>query len=291
MERADFFAAVETLAVELDQGLAVGGQRDGVLDARDRVADPDLDRPQARVRADVPPDVRVVRDAAGLLELSDDLRVVRVVAEAGRRPRARERGEDHLPGRREPGRLAAPEGRARREREQDRQLDEEPIHDLDRLLRVVDRDMDVQPEDELAAGHVLHLVDERAVPVAGRDPLGLEEAERMRPRRPDAQRLLARDGRDVLAELAQLAVDLRCVGAHRRRDLQHRLHQLGLHLRLELVAGDRGQERVDVLHEIEDSESRSMYSSSTPSVYWSVFPKACSRTLPPSANPAVMLDG
>src|SRR6185312_11937146 len=77
----------------------------------------DLDRPEARVQTDVPPDVRVVRDAAGLLELADDLGVVGVVAEARRGTRAREGREDHLPARREPGRLAAPEGRAGRERE------------------------------------------------------------------------------------------------------------------------------------------------------------------------------
>src|SRR5262249_53916166 len=36
-----------------------------------------------------------------------------------------------------------------------------------------------------------------------------------------------------------------------RRDLEHRLHQLGVHLRLELVALDRRQHRVDVLDEVE----------------------------------------
>ena len=54
---------------------------------------------------------------------------------------------------------------------------EQPVHDLDRLLGVVDRDMDVQPEDQLAAGDVLELVDEVPVAVARGDPLALEEAE------------------------------------------------------------------------------------------------------------------
>jgi hypothetical protein len=57
---------------------------------------------------------------------------------------------------------------------------------LDRLLRIVDGDVDVEPEDELSAGDVLELVDEVPVAVARRDPLALEEAERMRARRPDA---------------------------------------------------------------------------------------------------------
>src|ERR671922_234175 len=55
------------------------------------------------MEADVPPDVRVVGDAARLLELADHLRVVGVVAEARRRPRAGEGGEDDLPARRETG--------------------------------------------------------------------------------------------------------------------------------------------------------------------------------------------
>jgi hypothetical protein len=39
--------------------------------------------------------------------------------------------------------------------------------------------------------------------------------------------------------------------AHRRRDLQNRLHQLGVDDGLELVSRDRGQHGVDVLHEVE----------------------------------------
>ena len=128
--------------------------------------------PQPRVRPDVPPDVRVVRDAAGLLELADDLGVVGVVAEARRRARAREGGEHHLPA----STRARSARRARtasspRARAAAREVDEEPVHDLDRLLGVVDGDVDVQAEDQLAPRDVLHLVDERAVAVAGGDPL------------------------------------------------------------------------------------------------------------------------
>ena len=38
---------------------------------------------------------------------------------------------------------------------------EQPVHDLDRLLGVVDGDVDVHAEDQLAPRDVLHLVDER----------------------------------------------------------------------------------------------------------------------------------
>ncbi len=244
-------ACLVLLAELLHERLAVRGDRDGVLDARHRVADPDLDRPEPRVQADVPPDVRVVGDATRALELPDDRRVVRVVAEARRRARARERGEDHLPARCEPSRLAAPERRARRQREERREVREQPVHDLDRLLRVVDRDVHVHPEDELAPRDVLQLVDQRAVAVLRGDPLALEEAERMRARGADARALLARDLGDVPAERRQPAHHVAGVVAHGRRDLEHGLHELGVDPRLELVARDRGEHRLDVLDEIE----------------------------------------
>ena len=186
-----------------------------------------------------------------LLELADDLGVVRVVAKARRRARARERGEDHLPARREARGLAAPEGRARREREQRAELGEQAVDDLDRLLGIVDRHVHVHPEDELAPGDVLHLVDQRPVAVLRRDALPLEEAERVRARRADPQALAVRDLGHVPAELEQLAAHVRRRAADGRRDLDHRLHQLGVDALLELVARDRVQHRLDVLHEVE----------------------------------------
>src|SRR5436190_10122195 len=178
--RGHGLAGVEELRVVLDERLAVGGDRDHVLEVRHGVADPDLDRAEARVEADVPPDVGVVRDAARTLELPDDLRVVVVVAEARRRPRARESGEHHVSRRAQPGRLAPPERRARGERDELLEVPDQGVDDLDRLLGVVDGDVHVQPEDQLAPRDVLHLVDESVVAVLGRDPLPLEERERMR---------------------------------------------------------------------------------------------------------------
>ena len=81
----DLLARVIAVAQQLDERLAVRGDRHGVPEVRDRVADPHLDRAEPRMRADVPPDVRVVGDAPRLLELADDGRVVGVVVEA-RRP-------------------------------------------------------------------------------------------------------------------------------------------------------------------------------------------------------------
>ena len=111
--------------------------------------------------------------------------------------------------------------------------------------------MHVHAEDQLAARDVLQLVDEGAVPVPGGDPLALEEAEGMRSRGRKAAAFLARDLCDVRAQRAQVVGDFAGGAADRRRDLEHRLHQLGIDPRLELgVVADARKHRVDVLHEI-----------------------------------------
>ena len=132
-------------------------------------------------------------------------------------------------------------------------MEEQAVEDADRLLRVVDRDVDVHAEDQLAARDVLELVDERAVAVAGGDALALEEAERVRAGRADAEAGLGCHLQDGAAQVPQLAVDISDVPAHRRRDLEHRLHQLRVELVLEVAAFDRGEHRVDVLDEVERS--------------------------------------
>ncbi len=73
----------------------------------------------------------------------------------------------------------------------------------------------------------------------------------MRSRRADSQPLLARDVADVAADVPKLAVDPGRGPAYGRRDLQDGLHELCVDPRLELVAGDRLQHRVDVLDEVE----------------------------------------
>src|SRR5439155_10403631 len=144
-----------------------------------------------------------------------------------------------------------PERRARGQGEEWRELRQQPVDDPDCLVRFVDRDVDVHAEDELAPGHVLELVDERPVAVSGSDPLALEQAERVRARGADAQPLRACHAADVSAELAELLVYVGRGAADGCGDLEHRLHQLGVHLRLELVTLDRREHRVDVLDEVE----------------------------------------
>ena len=115
---------------------------------------------------------------------------------------------------------------------------------------LVDGDVHVHAEDQLAARDVLQLVDELAVAVARGDALPLEEAERVRSRRAEAAPLLARDVGDVAAERGEVAVDVTGVVADRSRHLEHRLHQLGVQA-VGVLAFDDGREHgVDVLHEI-----------------------------------------
>ena len=73
----------------------------------------------------------------------------------------------------------------------------------------------------------------------------------MRSGRADARSLLVRDLRDVGAQRREPAHHVARVVADRRRDLEHRLHELRVDPRLELVSGDRGEHRVDVLDEVE----------------------------------------
>jgi hypothetical protein len=83
------------------------------------------------------------------------------------------------------------------------------------------------------------------------DPLALEEAERVRARRPHPQPLRAGGRADVAAQRRQLAHHVAGRAAHGRCDLEHRLHQLAGDPGLELVPLHRRQHRVDVLDEVE----------------------------------------
>ena len=130
-------------------------------------------------------------------------------------------------------------------------MDEQRADHVDRLVRVVHRDVDVTAEDELAPGDVLELVDEVAVAVARGDALPLEEAERVRAGRAHAQ-VVAR-GRlgDVRAQPPELPVDVGRGLANRRRDLEDGLHQLRADVLVELTVLRGREHRVHVLDEVE----------------------------------------
>ena len=146
-------------------------------------------------------------------------------------------------------------------------MGEEPVDDLDRLVGVVHRDVDVHPEDQLAARDVLELVDQRVVAVLRRDPLALEEAERVVPR--------SRRGALVARDVGRTRAGWRARASRRRRsDTRVSRSRAPTASAPELRSArarlpDRVEHRLDVLHEVEALGSRSMYSSSTPSVYGS----------------------
>ena len=73
----------------------------------------------------------------------------------------------------------------------------------------------------------------------------------MRAGRADPEPLGPRHAAHVAAQLDELAHHVGGRVAHGCRDLEHRLHQLGIDLRLELVTRDRGEHGVDVLDEVE----------------------------------------
>jgi hypothetical protein len=130
-------------------------------------------------------------------------------------------------------------------------MKEERARHLDRLLGIVDGHVDVQAEDELAARDVLKLVDEIAVAVAGGDPLALEKAEGMRAGGADAHAAFARDPAHEAPQLAELSVHVCDALADRRRNLDHRLHELRSDAVGQLAVLCGGEDCVHVLHEIE----------------------------------------
>ncbi len=234
-----------------DARLHVGGEHEHLVDVELHVHDPDLDRAQARMRAHVPPQVRVVVDHAGLLHRADHLEVVLVGREARRLARAGHAREDRGARRGEPGRLAAPERRARRQRQEDGQLGQQALHDVHREIGLRHRDVHVHAEHELAARHVLQLLDEPAVAVARRDALVLRARERVRAgaREPHAERLDRR--RDAAAHGLEVAAQVVDVAAHDRCDLERALHQLGMGPPVERAVREHVGDLVEAAAELE----------------------------------------
>ena len=105
--------------------------------------------------------------------------------------------------------------------------------------------MDVQPEDEQLAYHVLELVLEDLVALVLGDLLILPVRERMRARRRDAQADGAEQGGERAAQLEDLRTGFADVGADLRAGLDHRLQHLGLHP-VAQAGTRRGEKRVDV---------------------------------------------
>ena len=123
------------------------------------------------------------------------------------------------------------------------------VRDVDRLVGVVDPDVDMDAEQELLANDELEAGDEVAVAVDGNDPLVLPHRERVRAGRPDAQVERGGGALDRLPQRAELISRLRDAGARDCGDLADRLHQLVLDLAVDV--GGRLEQGVDRVRQLE----------------------------------------
>jgi hypothetical protein len=103
---------------------------------------------------------------------------------------------------------------------------------VDRLLGIVEPDVHVHAEDELLPRDEPQRLDQVAVARARDDPLVLPHGERVRARRADRQPAALGGAADLRAQRPQLVAGLGDRLARVGRDLEHRLHELGLDLPL-----------------------------------------------------------
>jgi hypothetical protein len=193
-----------------------------------RIADPDLDRAESRMRTEIPPDERVVVPRAGLLAALDERNELLEARERRRDAAPRHRVE-HLRARRSQARVAAvPERRVRGRGEELRQPRSQRARDCDRLRGRLEADVDVQAEDQLPLDRPPQRLGELGVPRLLRHVLVLVPRERMGAGREhgDAARLrfLAR----TTAQLPSLGDRLPNRPRRSRRHLDGRLQQLRL---------------------------------------------------------------
>ena len=161
-----------------------------------------------KVRADAPPDLRVLGDRSRLVEEADVLLPVVPALEPVGNAAAREHAREHLRARGvEIREHALDERRARRDREQLGQIVAKRAAHADRAVGAVDADVHVQPERVVAPDDVAQVLVVAAVVRRVDDALLLPRAPRVRARRRerDAERI------DERAQLrAALADDAPC---------------------------------------------------------------------------------
>src|SRR5688572_28392236 len=166
--------------VQLDHdGLAQGGDHHRRFRLGGDVADPEFERAERRMRADVPPDLLGVVDAS---EVDEQLHVLfvlapgfEVIGHAGARKAPEYGGAVRL----QSGVATHPERRARRQREQVRQKVPRHVEQVDHRLAIGDRNVHVQTENQQGAGEVLQLLDDAVVADARGEHLILPVRERM----------------------------------------------------------------------------------------------------------------
>ena len=239
-------AAVELGVELLDQALRQRGDRADLVEGRQPVADAQLHGAEARVRPDVPPDLAHALDGVGG---DQRLHVGLELVPAGElvgQPRRRHGLED-LRARRRQARVAAdPERRGRRQREEVRQVLAQRVDDGDRLVRRPDADVHVDAEDLQPAGQPLHPLDQLEVALLRRDELRLPVGERVGARAHEAEPAAVGGGGDLGERAGQVGLGLLDRGADAGDDLDRRLEQLVLGLRV--LLGAVGPDLLEDLH-------------------------------------------
>ena len=178
------------------------------------------------VRSHVPPDLLAVIDAAGLHQQLDEALEGLVALEFVGNSGSREALEDLRPHAHESAAAPEPEGRTGRERKQVRKKIPNLILQGDRDFFVFNADVHVQTEDQVRAGDVLQVLDDRVISLIRADFLRLPVAERMGRRRHDAQPALPREAVEFASHLDEFAFYFGHVAAHVRSDFDHRLVHL-----------------------------------------------------------------
>src|SRR5580700_1502869 len=205
-------------AVQLDDdGLRERGNGHGLFDFRGDVAHAELQRPERRVRAHVPPDFLSGVDA---VELDQEIREIFVGApglellgNAGARKAAEYRSAKRF----QAGVASHPERGTRGERKKVRQEIAHHVHYVDGGLLVGHGNVNVHAEDQERARELLQLFDDILIAFAGRDDLIDPARERVRARGGDLQADAFRGGYEFAARAvhfdAQLAHVFTDVGA------------------------------------------------------------------------------
>ena len=229
--------------LEAHERLHERDERSRVVERRLGVHDPHLDRPETRLRAHVPPEVRVVGERPAVQQEVDRAHVLAVGPERARDPDARERLKQRRARRREAGVAPLPERRVGRQREQDRHVRAQAVERGDARLARRQADVHVQRERRLAAGQLAHRAVDLLVALARRHRHLMPDGRGVRAgrRRRQAERL--EHSAQPPAQAAKLGDGVADVRVHARAQLRGRRVRLGA----DVVAHVLGQRREDLV--------------------------------------------
>ena len=224
---------------------AQGGRR---FESWLRVHDAHLDGAEPGLRPHVPPEEGGLRDRSRAQEQLDGGDPVLVVREAPRQPGAREGLKQDRPVGGQPGRPTAPQRRAGRKREEQREVGAQAVQQPYGALGIRHADVHVQGERRLAPGDPAHRALHHLVAAGRRDLRVLGHLAGMHARRGH----LEADGPRVAGEPRAQAAELGHRPAHRvvggGGELERRLVGLGRAASGEVLAECR-QQRVGALGE------------------------------------------